>query len=149
MDEDRGMMKMKRMKIYLTGILLLTGMSACTEEPGITDDTVEITVRRELPVKLEYDRMWIYGAYGESDDPEYIAKVTELIAAMELAEETDIVVEDYTDRITLVYADDTEVTYIFEEYNYVSEDGKRYIVNGDLSGLRTLLEELVKHTIED
>ena len=122
-----------------TTILMMTllALSSCAVEESPTGTPVP--TKDEMPVRMTYDRMWEYSAHGESEDSEYIREILEMIRSFQTGEESQTMTEDFTDVIIFFYADDSLIRYEFEESNLV-EDGKRYRVEGDLSGLRKLLE---------
>ena len=123
--------------ILILMVLILWGCTAKEKEN-------RMEVRDDVPVKLEYSRLWGYSAYGESEDQELIGNVVEALKALSIGEKSDIAVEDYGDIITLIYADGSRETYSFEAEYIVLDDGKRAVVNGDLDRVRSLLNVLVE-----
>lgn len=133
----------KYLLTILSFILTISLLAGCAGKTP-TDDGKSIEVKEDIPVKLEYSRYWEYGAFGESEDPEYIKQVLKCISALEIGEETNQGAEDFTDILVFTYADGSTVTYEFEADWIVNEDGTRnMITGGDLSGLRTLLSEML------
>ena len=130
------------MKKMMTLMMTLLVLSGCNAESNAQSNT-PVPVKDGEPVRMVYDRMWEYGAHGESEDSEYINEVLELIRSFRTGEESEVCTEDFTDVITFYYADGMSERFEFEEYNLV-ENGKRYLVEGDLSGLRRLLERCLE-----
>lgn len=132
------------MKKTLVTMLTLFLMTGCTTESGNPEDIPSsIHTAEGTPIRLVYERMWEYSAHGESEDTEYIRKVLEAIESLKTGAETQIMTEDYTDIIRIYYEDDLSDCFEFEENNLV-DGGKRYRVEGDLSGLRSLLNECLE-----
>ena len=127
---------MKKIMIMLA-VLLLCGCAVRKEEG-------KMEIREDIPVKVEYYRMWEYSAYGESEDQEYIQSIVDALKGLSVGEQTDIAVDDFGDNITLIYADGKKETYSFEAEYIVLEDGKRAKVTGNLSYLRSLLSKLIE-----
>ena len=132
---------MKKMMVLMMALLVL---GACSTKKT-KDDKTPIQSKEQAPVRMTYDRMWEYSAHAESEDSEYICEVLEMITSFKKGEETDIVTEDFTDIITFYYADDTSERFVFEE-NSLVENEKRYSVEGNLSGLRGLLEKCLEES---
>ena len=101
-------------------------------------------IKDELPMKLEYQRMREYSAYGESEDPELIQDVLDALRSLEIGRATDIAVEDYGDIIRFIYADGSEKTFEFEDSIIVTGRNERFEVEGDLSRVRRLLSVLTE-----
>jgi len=132
------------MKKTLVTMLTLFLMTGCTTESGNPEDIPSsIHTAEGTPIRLVYERMWEYSAHGESEDTEYIRKVLEAIESLKTGAETQIMTEDYTDIIRIYYEGDLSDCFEFEENNLV-DGGKRYRVEGNLSGLRKLLEECLE-----
>ncbi|MCR5094372.1 MAG: hypothetical protein K6B72_10410 [Lachnospiraceae bacterium] len=102
----------------------------------------EIWTATEMPVHLDYARMWEYGAYGETDDPELIAEAVDAIRAIRIGEPTDMCVDDYSDYLTFTFEDGSEVSLSFEEHIWVVDRETRYRVDG-LKNLRAILDPLI------
>ena len=62
----------KYLLIILSFVLAISLLAGCAGKAP--DDGKNIEVKEDIPVKLEYSRYWEYGAFGESEDPEYIKK---------------------------------------------------------------------------
>ena len=78
------------------------------------------------------------------DQGDYIKAMEYLWRALEIGERTNQGADDFTDILVFTYADGSTVTYEFEADWIVNEDGTRnMITGGDLSGLRTLLSEML------
>ena len=168
-QEVRKEMKMKRTILWLTAIALLLSLAACggsrsgsktensgsspapqAQTPAPTDPGGDVSEAAlwplaEMPVKLQYDRMWIYGAYAETEDASMIADIVAAVNALKVGEPSDVFVTDYTDILTFTFADGTTLRLEFEEYNWVKNDRERYHVDG-LSPLRSLLDNLLEES---
>ena len=131
---------MKRIIGILLAAVLITGCGT-SEEPQSSIAAIPVPEKEELPVHLTCLRYYEYGATAETDDPETIAALFSIVSHLEPGEESTYAVEDFTDVLIFQWADGTEVSYVFEEYNYVAEDGKRYHTEG-LGPLRRILNEL-------
>lgn len=103
----------------------------------------EIWTATEMPVHLRYDRMWGYGAFGETDDPELIAEAVDAIRAIRIIEPTDMSVDDYSDYLNFTFADGSETRLVFEEQIWVVDGEQRYRVEG-LKTLRSILDPLIE-----
>ncbi len=103
----------------------------------------EIWTATEMPVHLRYDRMWGYGAFGETDDPELIAEAVDAIRAIRIIEPTDMSVDDYSDYLNFTFADGSETRLVFEEQIWVVDREQRYRVEG-LKTLRSILDPLIE-----
>ena len=98
----------------------------------------------ELPVSLRYDRMWVYSAYAETEDPEVIGGIVEAVQALEASGKEGSAVEDYTDLLLFTFADGHTRRLRFEEESWVTEEGRHLQMEGDgLARLRRLLDELL------
>ena len=104
------------------------------------EDTM-IWTANELPVSVRYDRMWAYSANGKTDDPAVIAALVDAIKALKVGEETDKVVDDFTDLITFTFSDGTTRRLEFEEGMWVTDHG-RYRVQG-MGAVRNILDGLI------
>ena len=120
--------------MLLCALLLVSGCAGEKKEPDPLD------MKEAVPVKMVYERRWEYYASAESEDKELISAVKEKIKSFRIGTKSDIYTEDFTDVIVFVYADGSEERFVFEGYNIVLEK-EEYEVEGDLGGLRTLLEK--------
>ncbi len=103
--------------------------------------------RYDTPVSVRYDRMWVYGAYAETDDPEVIGALVEAIRALEPGGYSNLVTEDYTDILTFCFDDGTELRIEFENQCWV--DGElRQEVEG-LGAVRAILDEMLAGEASD
>ena len=103
----------------------------------------EIWPTEEQPVRVRYDRMWIYSDYAESSDPAMIQALVDTVKALEVGDPTDMAVDDYTDVVTFFFPDDGMLRLEFEENIWVTGDGRRYHVEG-LFHVRRLLDEMLE-----
>ena len=60
-----------------------------------------------------------------------------------MGKETEMAVDDYTDRLVFSFADGSEMQLEFEADCWVAEDGKRYEVEG-LGAVRALLDKVLE-----
>ena len=123
--------------LLIAMVMAIMGACAGTQEKPIA-------IRDDMPMKLAYQRMWEYSAYGESEDPAFIQTVLETIKQLQIGKETQMAADDYTDVIDFIYTDGSRERYEFEAEWIVMDDGKRYEVIGSLSALRRLLDTLVE-----
>ncbi len=130
---------MKNMKKI---ILLLTTAMLCGCAGRQEEKNVE--VREDMPVRLEYSMNREYGAWGESQDEEYMQSVLNALRAVTYGKKTDMAVEDYGDVIVFIYEDGSKEIFSFEGDIYVAKDGQRYEVTGGLSRLRGLLKQMIE-----
>lgn len=128
---------MKRTLCLLIALLLLLSSAALGEDVP----SPLWPVGDSAPVKLRYDRMWAYSAYGETGDPELIAAVVEAVKRIAVGESTDICVDDYTDILTFTFEDGSEYRLEFEADIWVGEG--RFLVEG-LEDVRRLLDGLIE-----
>ena len=96
----------------------------------------------EQPVRVCYDRMWIYSDFAETSDPETIKAIVETVKALKVGQKTDEITDDYTDILTFTFPDGGMLRLTFEAQNWLSADGTRYRVEG-LNMLRDLLEDMM------
>ena len=99
-----------------------------------------------MPVHLKYRRMWEYCAQAETEDAKRIADIVDAVKALQIGEEAETVVDDYTDRLVFSFTDGSEVQLEFEADCWVADDGKRYEVEG-LGALRALLDKVLEDSI--
>ncbi|MBO5573988.1 MAG: hypothetical protein J5947_07070 [Clostridium sp.] len=102
-----------------------------------------IWTSEKMPVHLTYRRMWEYCAQAETDDEKKIAGIVDAIKELQVGKETEMAVDDYTDRLVFSFADGSEMQLEFEADCWVAEDGKRYEVEG-LGAVRALLDEVLE-----
>ena len=97
---------------------------------------------KEMPVSLKYDRMWVYSAHAETEDPDTINRIVETVRSLSVGEKANYVVEDYTDILLFTFPDGSTYRLEFEEDNWVTEGSGRLHVEG-LTQLRALLDKLL------
>ena len=102
-----------------------------------------IWTAEEMPVRIRYDRMWVYSDFAESTDSEMIGEIVDAIKELEVGAESQMATEDYTDLLTFTFEDGTTERFEFENQCWVLEDHTRYEVDG-LPVLRTLLDEMLE-----
>ena len=102
-----------------------------------------IFTAERTPVKLRYDRMWMYSDYAETEDPELIGAVVEAVKALEVGAPSQMSVEDYTDILTFTFEDGTEFRLEFEENMWVAGEREHYEVDG-LKRLRSILDVMIE-----
>ena len=129
-------------------LFLLTGCAgpAAGQAPSESRPTVEASAlwpKEELPVSVEYTRLWEYSASARSEDPLVIARLVEAVQALEIGEKSEWVTEDYTDILDFRFADGERLRLEFEDQCWVSEDKQRYEADG-LAAVREILDELVE-----
>lgn len=96
----------------------------------------------EQPVRVRYDRMWIYSDFAETSDPKTIGAIVETVKALKAVQRTDEITDDYTDILTFTFPEGGMLRLTFEAQNWLSADGTRYRVEG-LGRLRSLLEDMM------
>ena len=134
--------------VLFLGATLLTG---CGQDTGSSvkksekkdNRPLKVWTATEMPVHLNYARMWGYGAFGETDDPELIAEAVGALRAISVGEPTDMCVDDYSDYLTFTFEDGSEVSFSFEEQIWVVDRDERYKVSG-LKNLRSILDPLIE-----
>ena len=62
-----------------------------------------IWTAEEMPVRIRYDRMWVYSDFAESTDPEMIGEIVDAIKELEVGAESQMATEDYTDLLTCTF----------------------------------------------
>ena len=97
---------------------------------------------KEMPVSLKYDRMWVYSAHAETEDPDTINRIVDAVRGLSVGEKADYVVEDYTDILLFTFPDGSTYRLEFEEDNWVTAGSGRLHVEG-LTQLRALLDKLL------
>ena len=148
---------MKKILIAALTLLLLSGCSgkgdgtgtAANElsAPAVGDETTlgetnSVWTKEEMPVSVDYSRMWEYSASAQTDDPDILAELVAAIQSLEIGEKSEWVTEDYTDILTFTFADGDTLRLEFENQSWVTENGERYEVDG-LGRVRAILDELV------
>ena len=133
--------------ILLLAALLLAGCGAPGQTAEIppsveTQAPAGLWTAAEKPVSVRYERRWIYGAEGESDDPETIEALVSAIRALDVGAVSETVTEDYTDVLTFTFAGGGTLRLEFEGGNVVLADGTRREVQG-LAHLRALLDGMI------
>ena len=115
-----------------------------TQTQGTTETAQpdEIWTRKDMPVSVRYDRLWVYSAYGETEDPEILKALVEAIRALEIGGESEWYTEDYTDILTFTFADGDTLRLEFENQSWVKTSNERYEVNG-LDAVRAILEMIL------
>lgn len=148
---------MKKILIAALALLLLSGCSE--KEPGIgtaanelpapvageetsIGETNSVWPKDEMPVSVEYSRMWEYSASAYTDDPAILTELVAAIRSLQIGELSEWVTEDYTDILTFTFADGDALCLEFENQSWVTENGERYKAEG-LGRLRAILDELV------
>lgn len=125
--------------------------STVTSEAATADAVSESTTdsgdpilwpAEEMPVSLKYDRMWVYSAHAETEDPDTINRIVDAVSSLSVGEKADYVVEDYTDILLFTFPDGSTYRLEFEEDNWVTEGSGRLHVEG-LTQLRALLDKLL------
>ncbi len=120
--------------------LLLVGCKADVEPA----EPKGLEINEGLPAWMEYWRRWIYAADCSTENVEVIKKVRNIIGEMELGDEVNQSIDDFTDIIIFHYDDGSTEMYEFEGPWFVAKDGTHYEIKGDLAGLRGILDELIK-----
>ena len=115
--------------------------AAVSESTNDSGDPVLWPVK-EMPVSLKYDRMWVYSAHAETEDPDTINRIVDAVSSLSVGEKADYVVEDYTDILLFTFPDGSTYRLEFEEDNWVTEGSGRLHVEG-LTQLRALLDKLL------
>ena len=130
----------------LLALLLLFGCGAKNADDGGAaaqpETPTALWTREDVPTGLSYDRMWIYSAHAETDDPDTLAEIVAAIRALKVGERNDAATEDYTDVLVFTFADGETLRLEFEAQNVVTDSGTRYAVDG-LDALRAILDTLV------
>ena len=115
--------------------------AAVSESTNDSGDPV-LWPAKEMPVSLKYDRMWVYSAHAETEDPDTINRIVDAVSSLSVGEKADYVVEDYTDILLFTFPDGSTYRLEFEEDNWVTEGSGRLHVEG-LTQLRALLDKLL------
>ena len=143
---------MKKITQFVLSLLLLvcTGCTAekqaeISEKPSATAQTTEITdiwTKDAVPVKMEYQRLYAYSASAETEDPQILGYLVQVLQTLEVGAENESVTDDYTDIMVFYFEDGDTLRIEFEHDNFV-KDGKRYYVEG-INSVRAILDELVE-----
>ena len=86
---------MKRRKISGITVLLflccmLCGCAAAAGGQTTAEETPVLWPETEMPAALKYDRMWIYSAQAETEDPEVIRDIVEAVRNYESVQELNL-----------------------------------------------------------
>ena len=143
---------MKKSIIIILAIVLVL-LTACGGSSGGsstggksgTDDgnpeEISIWTKSEIPVRLDYDKMWEYGDSALTEDGELINAVIKAIKALKIGSKTDEVTDDFTDVLRFTFEDESVFTIEFENQCWVKSENERYKVEG-LDRVRELLEKM-------
>ena len=118
------------------------GTPAAASESAADGEGPVLWPEKEMPVSLKYDRMWVYSAHAETEDPDTINRIVEAVRNLSVGEKADYIVEDFTDLLLFTFPDGSTYRLEFEEENWVTEGSGRLHVEG-LSELRALLDKLL------
>ena len=122
--------------------------SAAAVSESAADSTAPVLwPAKEMPVSLKYDRMWVYSAHAETEDPDTINRIVDAVSSLSVGEKADYVVEDYTDILLFTFPDGSTYRLEFEEDNWVTEGSGRLHVEG-LTQLRALLDKLLGDQVQ-
>ena len=102
----------------------------------------------EMPADLKYDRMWIYSAHAETEDPEVIRDIVEAVRNIRVQEKEGSRAEDYTDILLFTFRDGHTYRLEFEADSWLADDDTCLHVEG-LSPLRTILDGLLEKDAEN
>ena len=108
----------------------------------------EIWSADELPVRVRYDRMWVYSDQFEITDAGRIGEIVDAVKALKVKGPTDVCVEDYSDILTFTFADGTTARLEFEDQIWVTDANERFEVEG-LSRLRSALDDILAEQTAD
>lgn len=131
---------MKQLFTCMITLILCCGCSAAQPQDRPASPIIAIS---ETPVRVDYQRSWAYSAFGESEDPQYIQKLTDALNSVKIGASSDVYTSDYTDIIILTFSDGTKQSIEFEADYFVEEDDSRFKVTQGLSQVRALLDELI------
>ena len=143
------MMRVKISVVLLALAMAFTLLAGCgqKEEP-VPVEKPDIWTVTGVPVHLDYARMYEYGDFVETDDPELIGQIAGAVQSIEVGEPSEEATTDFTDFLTFTFEDGTTVSYEFEGPVWITEDGDRYEVSG-LGALRRVLNEWHKSSTEE
>jgi len=140
---------MKKISQLILSLLLFVciGCSAekqaeVSEKPSATVQTTEIWTKDTMPVKMEYQRLYAYSASAETEDPQILEYLVQILQTLEVGEENEQITDDYTDIMVFYFEDGDTLRIEFEHDNFV-KDGKRYYVDG-INSVRVILDDLVE-----
>ena len=158
---------MKRRKIFGIAVILLLccmlcgcaaaagGQTTAEETQKTAGKTMESTEdipvlwpETEMPAALKYDRMWIYSAHAETEDPEVIRDIVEAVRNIQVQEKEGARAEDYTDILLFTFRDGHTYRLEFEADSWLADDDTCLHVEG-LSPLRTILDGLLEKDAEN
>ena len=135
-------------KLIILFSILLVVICGCQQKEKEKEKVIEnngmLEIREDMPLKVIYQRRWIYGADKESSDPELILLLLQQIRDIKIGESTTMGVTDYTDIVIFEYEDGERMSYKFEADIYVKQEKERYIVTDGLQNLRATLEYMLK-----
>lgn len=137
----------KKVILLLAALMALLG-AACGQAQGQSassapvEEPAALWTRQDRPVRVEYHRMWEYSDQAETEDPEILRELVEVLRGLEVGETTNTAVEDFTDVLVFTFEDGTTQRLEFEGQCVVGEDQSRRTVDG-LERLRALLNDLV------
>lgn len=116
---------------------VVSGANAVSEEKvsGLWPET-------EMPAALRYDRLWVYSAYEETEDPEVIKQIVDAVKSLEVQGKEETAADDYTDILLFTFADGHTYRVKFEGECWISEENGRLHVEG-LTDLRFRLDDLL------
>lgn len=148
---------MNKILIAALVLLLLSGRSGWGQDASLAADELparaaeseapaseihSVWTKDEMPVSVDYYRMWIYSASARTDDPAILMELVAEIQSLEIGEKREWVTEDYTDILQFTFADGDTLRLEFENQSWVTENGERYEVKG-LWRVRSILDELI------
>ena len=144
---------MKRRTISGITVLLflccmLCGCAAAAGGQTTAEETPVLWPETEMPAALKYDRMWIYSAQAETEDPEVIRDIVEAVRNIRVQEKEGSRAEDYTDILLFTFRDGHTYRLEFEADSWLADDNTCLHVEG-LSVLRTLLDGLLEKDAEN
>ena len=67
------------------------------------DKDIKVWDHSEMPVSLEYDRMWEYSSSADTKDPELISDIVGAIKQLSVGDETEIMTTDLTDVLNFEF----------------------------------------------
>ena len=94
-------MKAMLLPCALLCALLLTGCAS--PPPSSAGSPASVSAAQEAPVlwpwteepvKVQYDRLWMYSARGESEDPELLGALTAAVESLKVGAPSEVCVED-------------------------------------------------------